>query len=130
MITPLLLRSQLLVIALLSALALSERRWLACVVGAVLALAQLPPLEFLSQLGDANYQQQTLLAVLTMVGVWIAASILPLRWHAMAQVCLAVAGALTSALGLSQALSLYQMSLGEGAPGAGFGAHRCWRTPA
>lgn len=120
LIAPLLLRSQLFILALVTALALNRWRWIASATGLVLALAQLPPLEFVVQLDDANYQQQTLLAVLTLVGVSLPPFIFPLRWHALAQLGLAAVGALTSAFGLSQALSLYRMSLGEGEPGAGF----------
>ena len=121
LLAPLLLRLQATLLAILCATALPGRDRLLAGIVIVLALAQLPPLEFINQLGDANYQQQALLAALTIGFTLIAARWLPRRWHGMAQICVAALGALTSVAGLSLALSLYALSLQAGEPGAGFG---------
>ena len=119
LITPLLLRSHLLLIAALACISLGENRWLAAGIAAALAVAQLPPLEFLSQPGDGNYQQQAFLALLTIAVAPLLPRILTRPARALAQLCLAAAGLLLAALGWTQAQALFHSALEVGAPGAG-----------
>lgn len=96
--TSLLLRLQLLWLALLLALHTPHPRltpgwWLNAIALLLLAGAQLPPLEFFTQdRGNPNYQQQFLLACVTLVlaaSVWVR---LPRRLPAAAAVLIALSG--------------------------------------
>jgi hypothetical protein len=72
-IPTLLLRGQLLILTLIIAWTAKKPLftngwWLRCVVIGLLVVAQLPPPEFLSWIGDQNQQQQALLAILSLTG--------------------------------------------------------------
>lgn len=124
MAVPLLLRLQLPIIAMLTALFACGRRIkpMAALMIALLALAQLPPLEFLTiSRHDSNYQQQFLLAAVSLVaGLGLLAG-KPSRLLVLAALGLAIIGLATSLAGQHQARLLYQMSLQESAPGVGAG---------
>ncbi len=118
----LLLRCQLLIITWLFALEYATyRRWLWFAVIAMLAAAQLPPLDFITRLGDTNQQQQFILATLSLLGagvcIWIAQK--PIRLFFL--VGFAITGIITTIIGAIQARSLiaqYQSStlVGIGVP--------------
>lgn len=63
--TTFVLRTPLLVVALLAGLAANRHRGWAALFILLLAVAQLPPFEFLKDAGNSNYRQQLLMAVLT-----------------------------------------------------------------
>ena len=119
---PLLLRLQLPVITLLVALLArgSLMKLLSVVIILLLSVAQLPPLEFLLiARNDSNYQQQFLLAVISLVAGLALLACKPSRLLVLVAVGLAVTGLLSSLAGQHQAQRLYQLSLQEGLPGAG-----------
>ena len=124
MAVPLLLRLQLPIIAMLTALFACGRRIkpLAALMIALLALAQLPPLEFLTiSRHDSNYQQQFMLAAISLVvGLGLLAC-KPSRLLVLAVLGLAIIGLVSSFAGQHQAQRLYQLSWQEGLPGVGAG---------
>lgn len=124
LVVPLLLRMQLPIIAMLTALFACGRRIkpLAALMIALLALAQLPPLEFLTiSRHDSNYQQQFLLAAISLVAGLGLLACKPSRLLVLAALGLATTGLAASLAGQHQARLLYQMSLQESAPGIGAG---------
>jgi hypothetical protein len=73
LLTTFLLRTPLLVVAALIGLSVGRAaRWPAALAIAALAVAQLPPFEFVRDLESANYRQQALMAALTLAGGWLA----------------------------------------------------------
>ena len=124
LVAPLLLRLQLPIIAMLAALfARSPRiKPMAALMIALLALAQLPPLEFVTiARHDSNYQQQFLLAAISLVAGLGLLACQPSRLLVLAALGLAITGLASSLVGQHQARLLYQMSLQESAPGIGAG---------
>ena len=95
----------------------------------LLAIAQLPPVEFVNDLGSLNYRQQ--------FGCAIASLILGLGllrssggpWRGWAAIAISVIGAATAVAGMSQALDVYRLVGGAGGIGAGLWlcivAHLC-----
>lgn len=121
---PLLLRLQLPIIAMLTALFACGRRIkpLAALMIALLALAQFPPLEFVTiARHDSNYQQQFLLAAISLVAGLGLLACKPSRLLVLAAFGLAIIGLAASLVGQHQARLLYEMSLQESAPGVGAG---------
>ena len=119
---PLLLRLQLPVIILLAALFArgSPTRLLAVIIILSLSAAQLPPLEFLTiSRHDGNYQQQFLLAVISLIAGLALLAYKPSRPMMLVAVGLAIIGLLSALAGQHQAQRLYQLSLQEGSPGVG-----------
>lgn len=124
LLVPLLLRLQLPIITVLVALLANKSlmKLLAAVIILSLSVAQLPPLEFLTiSRHDSNYQQQFLLAAISLIAGLTLLRWAPSRRLALATGCLAAIGLLASLVGQSQAQLLYQMSLQEGVPGVGLG---------
>lgn len=124
MAVPLLLRLQLPIIAVLAALSargpLMKRMAAAVII--LLALAQLPPLEFLTiSRHDSNYQQQFMLAAISLVAGLSLLACRPSRLLVLVAVGLAIIGLLSSLVGQHQAQRLYQLSLQEGMLGVGAG---------
>ena len=124
MAVPLLLRLQLPIIAVLAALSargpLMKRMAAAVVI--LLALAQLPPLEFLTiSRHDSNYQQQFMLAAVSLAAGLSLLACRPSRLLVLVAVGLAIIGLLSSLVGQHQAQRLYQLSLQEGTLGVGAG---------
>lgn len=124
MAVPLLLRLQLPIIAVLAALSargpLVKRMAAAGVI--LLALAQLPPLEFLTiSRHDSNYQQQFMLAAISLAAGLSLLACRPSRLLALVAVGLAIIGLLSSLVGQHQAQRLYQLSLQESMLGVGAG---------
>ena len=121
---PLLLRSQLPIIAVWIALPARGplMRLLAAAGVMLLALAQLPPLEFLTiSRHDSNYQQQFMLAAVSLAAGLPILACKPSRLLVLVAVGLAVTGLLSSIAGQYQAQRLYQLSWQEGLPGIGAG---------
>jgi hypothetical protein len=66
----------------------------------------LPPLDFITQRGDANYRQQFFIALATVIGGFISLSGVFGRWQWVAAVLVALMGVGVSILGSSRALEL------------------------
>ena len=104
--TSFLLRTPLLIVALLVAFAAGRKNGWATLLILLLAAAQLPPFEFLKDSGNSNYRQQLMMAVLT-AGLGLGALYgLPRRF------VLTGAG-ITAALGLLAALAGVTSALHE-----------------
>lgn len=123
LVVPLLLRMQLLVLAVSIALWPTSRKaiYLASVVIVTLSISQLPPFEFLDNRDDANYRQLLILALATPVLSIVARRFLPARFRPLVTSVLALAGIVTSLAGQSQALELYRVTLEKGETGGGLG---------
>ena len=124
LVVPLLLRLQLPVIILLAALFARDSltRLLAMIIILSLSVAQLPPLEFLTiSRHDSNYQQQFLLAAISLIAGLALFARKPSRPMALAAVGLAITGLLSALAGQHQAQRLYQLSSQAGLPGVGAG---------
>ncbi len=121
LIVPLLLRAQLSILAALITLWSTSRneRILAFLFVALLSVSQLPPLEFLNNVADPNYRQLLFLAIATIILSTGLGFILPARFRPFVIIFLAVAGIVTSLLGQSQAIELYQVTLEQGETGGG-----------
>jgi len=121
LIAPLLLRAQLSILAALITLWSTGRkeRFLAFLFVALLSVSQLPPLEFLSNVADPNYRQLLFLAIATILLSTGLGFILPAQFERLVIVFLAVTGIVTSLVGQSQAIELYQVTLEQGATGGG-----------
>ena len=105
LLTSLLLRLPLACLALL--IGFSTRRGIipALLIG-LIAVALLPPLEFIYSLSDSNYRQQAALAALALIGGGIGLSgILPRYQHWIAA-GVALIGAAASLIGLAQGYDL------------------------
>lgn len=118
---PLLLRLQPLILSLLLSLIVSGRKGTALSAAAIclLAIAQLPPFEFVYDINNLNYRQQFVLAAVSFVAglgllllqrPWLSTILMP---------ALASVGIITAALGLSEAMALYSLFGMAAAPGAG-----------
>jgi hypothetical protein len=106
LLTTFLLRTPLLVIAAL--LGLSSGRgahWRIALIVVVLALAQMPPFEFVRDLESANYRQQVLMAALTLSAGLLALFAVRPGGAAPSGALLALAGLAAVVLGAAGALA-------------------------
>lgn len=118
---PLMLRMQLVIVACLAGLLATSKkpRTLAVVLIIILAIAQLPPLEFLSNINNLNYRQQFLLAG---AGLIVSLALIPLKSNGIATflfVALPLTGGVTAVHGTSEALKVYIHFGHSGEAGAG-----------
>ncbi|HYO88712.1 MAG TPA: hypothetical protein VER79_08685 [Candidatus Limnocylindrales bacterium] len=101
-----LLRTPLLIVALLFALATSRSaRPLAVLLLLLLSAGQLPPFEFLGDLGNANFQQQALMAVLTLIIGLLTLMLFPHPRALLAGAIVALAGLLAAVIGAANAFA-------------------------
>ncbi|MDE2855043.1 MAG: hypothetical protein OXN88_12800 [Chloroflexota bacterium] len=122
LLTPLLLRLQLLLLSvILSANAPAGRMKVAAAAIAILVLtaAQMPPLEFVYDFNNLNYRQQFYLAGASLVASFALLAFSARRISTLATVALPLIGIVTAALGLAQAMELYDHYALDAAPGAG-----------
>lgn len=121
LIAPFLLRAQLAILAVLITLWSTSRneRFFAFLFVALLSVSQLPPLEFLKNIADPNYRQLLFLAIATIILSTGLGLILPAQFRPFVIIFLAVSGIVTSLLGQSQAIELYQVTLEQGETGGG-----------
>jgi len=121
LIVPLLLRAQLPILAVLITLWSTGRmeRFLAFLFLVLLSVSQLPPLEFLNNVADPNYRQLLFLAIATILLSTGLGFILAAQFRPFVIIFLAVTGIVTSLLGQSQAIELYQVTLEQGETGGG-----------
>lgn len=118
---PLLLRLQPLILSLLLSIIASGRRGLALSAAAIclLAIAQLPPFEFIYDINNLNYRQQFVLAAVSLLA-GLGLVLLQRAWlSTILMLALATVGIATAALGLSEAIALYSIFGMAAAPGAG-----------
>ena len=121
LLVPLLLRGQLVILCALAGLvarSLREKRAAALVI-VVLAVAQLPPIEFVKDIGNLNYRQQAGLALASLLLGMTALRWLAIRWQPLVSAVCSLLGALTTLVGATLALEAYA-SLASGG-GAGLG---------
>lgn len=121
MLTPLMLRLQLLILSvILGALPAGPRvRACAAIMILVLTLAQLPPLDILYDPNNLNYRQQLYLAATSLGASFCLFAVNRRRIALLATIALPLVGIVTAAYGLAQAAGLYQQFELEAAPGAG-----------
>ena len=122
LIVPLLLRVQLVIITLIIALSAqtNKLRFIAIVAIVPLSISQLPPLEFLTiATNNINYQQQFILATISLVVGLILTKFKPIQLVPYMIILLVGIGIISSIGGIQQAQSLYILSLQENSLGAG-----------
>lgn len=116
------LRLQLVLITLLVGLnaQTDKARLLSTVLIIPLAIAQLPPLDFLtSESGNINYQQQFVFASISLFVGYMLTFFKPTRFVPIVIVTLSAVGIVTSIVGLNEAQKLYTMSFIEHTSGNG-----------
>lgn len=109
--TTLTLRGQLVFMAWLIAFGVNRplftlRWWIHGIFALVLVVAQLPPLTFITNAGDANQQQQALLAVISLVGVIIGMTGIVWKYRYPVRVVIALAGIATTVYAVINALDI------------------------
>jgi hypothetical protein len=80
--------------------------WLSGVIAGLLVVAQLPPLEFVANPNDPNYQQQMALAGLSLVGVILGLSGILVKWHLPIMLVSIIVGSISSVWGMSFAVGM------------------------
>ena len=121
LLAPLELRLQLVILSVgLGLLAVGRaQRWLSFLLILLLALAQLPPFEFIYDMRNTNYSQQFRLAAISLVVAMAATPFNLRRLRPYALILLSILGVGSALHGAAQALDLLAL-LGQGASaGAG-----------
>lgn len=121
LLAPLELRLQLVILSVgLGLLAMGRaQRWLAFILILLLALAQLPPFEFVYDMRNANYSQQFRLAAISLIVAMVATPFKLRLLRPYALILLSILGIGSALHGAAQALDLLAL-LGQGASaGAG-----------
>lgn len=110
LLAPLLLRAQLALLSLTFALTASRRprRLISAAVVVVLALAQLPPFEYVYDIANLNYRQQFVLALASLIAGLVMTGVQSLRIIRLLLLLLPVVGILSVYAGVSQALDVYR----------------------
>lgn len=110
LLAPLLLRAQLVFLTLAFAITTSGRTWRLFSVAAVvlLALAQLPPYEYVYDLANLNYRQQFFLALASLISGLLATVMGQRRIAWMLLLALAIVGTVSVVAGVAQAFELYR----------------------
>ena len=112
LLAPLLLRAQLAILTLILALPASGRSMRAiCALAVVaLALAQLPPFEYVYDIANLNYRQQFGLALASLIAGLAATRLANRRIIRMLLVILPIAGIFAVIAGVTQALEVYRLT--------------------
>ena len=121
LVTPLLLRLQLLILTLaLGALPASKPgKLVAAIVIIVIAIGQLPPPEFVRDIGNLNYRQQFGLAMTSLFGGLFLLRFRRASLKSFVLTVLPLAGMLTALAGMSQAYDVYMSLHAKGTIGLG-----------
>lgn len=121
LVAPLLLRVQLVILcALIGVVTQGVRgKGAAGLVILSLAVAQLPPIEFVSDIGNLNYRQQFGLALASLVLGMMTLLWINRRWKPLFVAALGLVGALTTLAGGWLALDVYASLAGGGGAGLG-----------
>ena len=112
LLAPLLLRAQLVILSLTFALVVSRRPWrlISAATVAILALAQLPPFEYVYDIANLNYRQQFGLALASLIAGLVATRVESRRIIQLLLMLLPVVGICAVYVGLSQALDVYRQT--------------------
>lgn len=121
LLAPLLLRVQLVICTLILALPASGRpmRAMSAAAVVVLALAQLPPFEYVYDIANLNYRQQFGLALASMIAGLAATRLANRRIIRILLVVLPIAGIISVIAGVAQALEVYRLT--QSVAGIGLG---------
>ncbi len=121
LVVPLLLRAQLVILCALAGVAaqctLEKRAPALVIVG--LAVAQLPPIEFVYDIGNLNYRQQFGLALASLILGLAALRWINRRWQPMFVAGFGLVGALTTLAGATLALDVFASLASGGSAGLG-----------
>jgi len=120
LLVPLLLRAQLVILTLTLALAASGR-WITALVVLLLALAQLPPFEYVYDVANLNYRQQFGLALFSLSAGLVAARYGYLRLLRFLLIGLPILGLVAVYAGVSQAFEVYRQLQSAASVGMGPG---------
>ena len=107
LLAPLLLRAQLVVLSSIIALSVSQR-WVAAAAVVALALAQLPPFEYVYDIANLNYRQQFVLALVSLVAGLAATRLRNRRMIWLLLFLLPVAGIGSVIAGVAQAFEAFR----------------------
>ncbi len=107
LLAPLLLRVQLVILTLTFAVTASGR-WITALVVLLLALAQLPPFEYVYDIANLNYRQQFGLALFSLIAGLVATRFGNRRPARSVLIVLPVAGVASVYTGVSQAFEVYR----------------------
>lgn len=121
LVLPWLLRAQLMILCALAGVVAQRRlqKRVAALVIVALAVAQLPPIEFVNDIGNLNYRQQFGLA-LASLGLGIAAlRWINRHWQPTAIAGFGLVGALTTLAGATLALDVFASLASGGSAGLG-----------
>lgn len=110
LLAPLLLRAQLLILTLILALTMSRQPYklLSTIAVVVLALAQLPPFEYVYDIANVNYRQQFGLALASLLAGLVITRLGTGRIKGTLLVVLPIVGVVSLFVGASQALDVYR----------------------
>ena len=110
LLAPLLLRAQLVILTLTFGLLASRWPWrlISAIVVLILALAQLPPFEYVYDLANVNYKQQFFLALASLIGGLVAIGLGRRRFARILLIALPVMGLVTMYAGVSLAFDVYR----------------------
>ncbi len=118
LLAPLLLRAQLVILTLSLALAASGR-WTTALVVLLLALAQLPPFEYVYDFANLNYRQQFGLALFSLSAGLVATRFGQRRLMRFLLIVLPILGLVSVYAGVSQAFEVYRQLQSAASVGVG-----------
>lgn len=107
LLAPLLLRAQLAILSLAFALTVSKH-WVAAAAVVALAMAQLPPFEYVYDIANLNYRQQFMLALVSLLAGLTATRLRNRRLTRLLLFLLPVAGIVSAFAGVSQAFDAFR----------------------
>lgn len=110
LLAPLLLRAQLVILTLTFGLIASRWPWraISAIAVLILALAQLPPFEYVYDIANLNYKQQFFLALASLIGGLVAIGLGRRRFARILLIALPVMGMVTTSAGVSLAFDVYR----------------------
>jgi hypothetical protein len=110
LLAPLLLRAQLVILTLTFSLIASRWPWraISAIVVLILALAQLPPFEYVYDIANVNYKQQFFLALASLIGGLAAIGLGRRRFARILLIAQPVIGMMTAYAGVSLAFDVYR----------------------
>ena len=121
LLVPILLRLQLVILSLIIGILANgkARVTLSAIVILLLAVAQLPPFEFVKDINNLNYRQQFFLAIASLLAGMALLRFKMKRINPLALIALPLAGILSAIYGQNQASALYAQLEQEATTAAG-----------
>ena len=121
LLVPILLRLQMVILSLIIGILANgkARVTLSAIVILLLAVAQLPPFEFVKDINNLNYRQQFFLAIASLLAGMALLRFKMKRINPLALIALPLAGILSAIYGQNQASALYAQLQQEATSGAG-----------